>query len=142
MQTWLLCRDKSWYQNLVSAVKKISLLFSLLKIFDENTTLAKLVVDTWGNCSSRLCQSTFAKFNTFQILLFCLYFRKFINSLLNYPQLFQIVLRIFDLECHGQAPLKIAFVKFGHIFRKFRKLRSLHLENKNSVATELSTFTI
>ena len=43
---------------------------------------------------------------------------------------FLVILRIFDLECHGQAPLKIAFVKFGDIFMKFRKLKSLHLENK------------
>ena len=64
------------------------------------------------------------------------------HNLQNFKPLFPIVLRIFDLECHGQASLKIAFVKFGHIFRKFRKLRSLHLENKNSVDTELSTFTI
>ena len=31
----------------------------------------------------------------------------------NFKPLFPVILRIFDLECHGQAPLKIAFVKFG-----------------------------
>ena len=75
----------------------------------------------------------------FKIFLFCLYIRKFVNSLLNYPQkislqnfkpLFPLILRIFDLECHGQTSLKVAFVKFAHVFMKFRKLESLHMENK------------
>ena len=48
----------------------------------------------------------------------------------NFKPLFPVILRIFDLECHGQAPLKIAFVKFGDVFMKFRKIKSLHLENK------------
>ena len=77
----------------------------------------------------------------FQIFLFCLYIRKFVNSLLNYPQkislqnfksFFPLVLRIFDLECHGQTSLKVAFVKFTHVFMKFRELESLHLENKKT----------
>ena len=55
------------------------------KFSDENN-IAKLVVDMWGNCSYRLCQSTFPELNTFQIFLFRLYFRKSVNSLLNYAQ--------------------------------------------------------
>ena len=75
----------------------------------------------------------------FQIFLFRLYIRKFVNSLLNYPQkislqnfkpLFPLILQIFDLECHGQTSLKVAFVKFTHVFMKFRKLENLHMENK------------
>ena len=90
----------------------------------------------YGNQKQR---SGLFKFNTFQIFLFCLYIRKFVNSLLNYPQkislqnfkpLFPLILRIFDLECHGQTSLKVAFVKFAHVFMKFRKLESLHMENK------------
>ena len=75
----------------------------------------------------------------FQILLFRLYFGKFVNSLLNYPQkekslqnfkpLFPVILRIFDHECHGETSLKVASVKFVHVFMKFRKLESLHQEN-------------
>ena len=45
------------------------LMFSLLKFYDENN-IDKLVVDMWGDCSNRLCQSNFPKFNTFQIFLF------------------------------------------------------------------------
>ena len=75
----------------------------------------------------------------FQIFLFHLYIRKIVNSLLNYPQkislqnfksLFPLILRFFDLECHGQTSLKVAFVKFANVFMKFRKLESLHMENK------------
>ena len=39
-------------------------------------------------------------------------------------------MQIFDLECHGQAPLKIVFVKFGDVFMKLWKLKSLQPENK------------
>ena len=75
----------------------------------------------------------------FQVFLFCLYIRKFVNSLLNYPQkislqnfkpLFPLILQIFDLECHGQTSLKVIFVKFARVFMKFRKLESLNMENK------------
>ena len=87
------------------------------------------------DCVNRL----FSEFNTFSNFLFHLHIRKFVNSLLNYPQkislqnfkpLFPLILRIFDLECHGQTSLKVAFVKFAHVFMKFRKLESLHMENK------------
>ena len=75
----------------------------------------------------------------FQIFLFRLYIRKFVNSLPNYPQiisfqnfkpLFPLILQLFDLECHGETSLKVAFVKFVHVFMKFRKLESLDMENK------------
>ena len=112
--------------------------FSFLKFFGENN-IAKLAVDMWRDCSNRLRQLTISEFNTFQIFLFRLCIRKFLNSLLNYPQkislqnfkpLFPLILWIFDLECHGQTSLKVAFVKFAHVFMKFRKLESLHMENK------------
>ena len=65
--------------------------------------------------------------------------RKFVNSLLNYPQqislqnfkpLFPLILQILDLECHGETSLIVAFVKFAQVFMKFRKLESLCTENK------------
>ena len=43
---------------------------------------------------------------------------------------FPVVLRIFDFECYGQASLTIAFFMFGHIFMKFKKLKTLQPENK------------
>ena len=58
----------------------------------------------------------------------------------NFKPLFPIILPIFDLECHGQASLKIAFVTFRLAFMKFRKLKSLDLENKNLIAIKLSIF--
>ena len=51
-------------------------------------------------------------------------------SFQNSKSLFPIILWIFDLECHSQVSLKIVFVKFDHIFMKFRKLKSLQMENK------------
>ena len=87
------------------------------------------------DCVNRL----FPNLILFQIFLFRLYIRKFVNSLLNYPQkislqnfkpLFPLILQIFDLECHGQTSLKAAFVKFAHVFMKFRKLESFHMENE------------
>ena len=75
----------------------------------------------------------------FQVFLFRLYIRKSVNSLLNYSQkislqnfnpLFPLILRIFDLECHSQTSLKASFVTFAQVFMKFRKLESLHMENK------------
>ena len=110
---------------------------SFLKFSDVNN-IAKLAVDMWRNCSNRLRQSTFPNLILFQFFLFRLYIRKFVNSLLNYPQkislqnfksLFPLILQFFCLECHGQASLKVAFVKFAYIFMKFRKLESLHMES-------------
>ena len=101
--------------------------------------MAKLAVDMWRNCSNRLRQSTFPNLILFQFFLFRLYIRKFVNSFFNYPQkislqnfksLFPLILRFFDLECHDQTSLKVAFVKFAKVFMKFRKLESLHMKNK------------
>ena len=96
------------------------------------------------DCVNRL----FPNLILFQIFLFRLYIRKFVNSFLNYPQkislqnfksLFPLVLRIFDLECHGETSLKVAFVKFTHVFMKFRKLESLHMEKTHRHKTEAAT---
>ena len=105
-----------------------------MKIKQQNQPLiCEEIVPT--DCVNRL----FPNLILFQIFLFRLYIRKFVNSLLNYPQkislqnfkpLFPLILQIFDLECHGQTSLKVAFVKFAHVFMKFRKLESLHMENK------------
>ena len=136
----MICKDLVAWVKKIRLTKEVAISKNcrfLFKFSDENN-IAKLVVDMWGNCSTRLCQLTFPELNTFQIFLFHLYCRKSVNSLLNYTQnklskflaTFSINLWIFDLECHGQAPLKIVFVKFGNVFMKFRKLKSLHLENK------------
>ena len=78
----------------------------------------------------------FANLMLFKILLFRLYFGKFANNLLNYTQkernlqnfkpVFPVILRIFDHECHGETSLKVASLKFVHVFMKYRKLKSLH----------------
>ena len=75
----------------------------------------------------------------FQILLFCLHFGKFVNSLLNYPQserslqnfqpLFPVILRIFGHKCHGGTSLEVASAQFVHVFMKLRTLESSHQEN-------------
>ena len=56
----------------------------------------------------------------FQILILRLYFGKFVNSLLIYPQseislqnfksLFPVILPIFDHECHDETSLKVAYL--------------------------------
>ena len=75
----------------------------------------------------------------YQILLFRLYLRKYINNLVihfqkstfaNLQLIFLVMLRIFDLECRFQTSVKIELVMFGLVFTKFRKLRSLYRENK------------
>ena len=43
-------------------------------------------------------------------------------SLQSFKSLFPVVLQIFEPECHGQISLKTDFVKFGHVFIKFRKI--------------------
>ena len=78
----------------------------------------------------------FANLMLVKILLFRLYFGKFANNLLNYTQkernlqnfkpLFPVILRIFDHECHVETSLKVACLKFVHVFLKYRKLKSLH----------------
>ena len=105
-----------------------------------------LICEEIVHCVNQL----FPNLRLFQIFLFGLNFRKFASSLHNYPKkislqnfkpLFPVILPILDLECHGQASLKLAFVKFFHVFIKFRKLESLHLENKkiNRHKTEAAT---
>ena len=51
-------------------------------------------------------------------------------SLQNFKPIFSIILQIVDLECHAEMPPKVAYVMFGLFFMKFRKLKSLHRENK------------
>ena len=65
----------------------------------------------------------------FQMSLFCFYFGKFANSLLNYPQkislqnlkpLFSVRLQIFCLKCYSHTSFKNALVKFSPIFMRTR----------------------
>ena len=80
----------------------------------------------------------FPNLTLLKILLFRLYFRKFLNGYLplknisfqNFKPIFSVILRIFDLKCHGQTSLKVTFLAFGLIFMNFRKLESFHRENK------------
>ena len=51
----------------------------------------------------------------------------------NLKAIFPGIFRIFDLECHGQASLKVVFVKFTYVFKVFSKLESLHVESKKLV---------
>ena len=48
----------------------------------------------------------------------------------NLQLIFLLILRIFDLEFHGQTSVQVELVMFGLVFMKFRKLRSLYRENK------------
>ena len=48
--------------------------------------------------------------------------------------------KISDLEHHGEISLKVAFVIFDPVFRKFRKLKSAHQENKNLISVKLKYF--
>ena len=138
----MICKD------LVSWVKKISMtkevaFFKNCRFPFKNYQMkiyiiAKLVVDIWGKCSNGLCQSAFPERNTLKIFLFLLFFRKFVNSLLiihkislqNMKPFFPVILRIFDRDCYS---FKIAFVKFGHLFLKFRKRKSLELDINLSI---------
>ena len=115
---------------------------SFLKFSDVNN-IAKLAVDMWRNCSNRLRQSTFPNLILFQFFLFRLYIRKFVNSLLNYPQkislqnfkpLFPLILWIFDLECHGQTSLKVALVKFATFSWNLENWKASTWKTKNSIA--------
>ena len=71
----------------------------------------------------------------YQILLFCLYLRKYVDNLVIHPKkvrlqnlqlIFLEILRIFDLECNGQTSVSVELVMFGVVFMKFRKMRSLY----------------
>ena len=78
--------EKSWYQgsknlsmickDLVSWVKKINL--------TKEVAIFKSCCFLFWNFMMKIYN--FPEFNSFQIFLFCLYFRKFLNSLVNYPQ--------------------------------------------------------
>ena len=79
----------------------------------------------------------------FQNILFHLYVRKLVvrkfdhsptkkDSLQNFKPIFAVVLQVFELECHGQASLKVEFVLFGLVFMKFRKFKILHQESKKT----------
>lgn len=48
----------------------------------------------------------------------------------NIESIFPLILRIFDHECNGQTSLNVAFVMFGPVFMKVRKLKNTHCENK------------
>ena len=104
-----------------------------MKIIQQNQPLCEEIIPT--DCVNRL----FLYLILFQIFLFHLYIRKFVNSLLNYQQqislqnfkpIFPLILRLFDLECHGQTSLIVAFVKFAQVFMKFRKLESLQTKHQ------------
>ena len=47
------------------------------------------------------------------------------------PKFFPVILRIYELECHDQTSVKVAFVMFGPTFMKFGKLKNLYWGNKN-----------
>ena len=91
------------------------------------------------DCANRL----FPSLILFQIFLFRLYIRTFVNSFLNYPQkirlenfkpFFPLILRISGLECHGQSSLKVAFVKFAHVFWNLENWKASTWKTKNSIA--------
>ena len=51
-------------------------------------------------------------------------------SLQNIKPIFAVIQQVFDLECHGQASLKVMFSLFGLGFLKFRKLKIIHTGKK------------
>ena len=78
-----------------------------------------------------LCNRPFPNLLFYQILFPRLYFRKYVNNLVIHPQkvrlqnlrlIFHVILRIFDLECHGQNSVKDELAMFALVFMKFRKL--------------------
>ena len=98
----VICKDLVSWMRKISLTKEVAvfkkLLFSLLKFSDENN-IAKLVIDMWWNCSNRLFQLTFPGFIIFQNFLFCWYFRKFVNSFLNYPQ--NKLVKLWAISCRN-----------------------------------------
>ena len=85
---------------------------------------------------------TFPNLITFQTLLFRVYLQRFVNNLLTYPKItaiFAVILRVFDLQCHVQTPLKVASIIFGLVFTRFRELKNLHHENKNLMSSDWSS---
>ena len=64
----------------------------------------------------------------YQILLFCLHLRKYVNNLVihtakvrlqNLQLLFLVTVRIFHLECHGQTSVSVELVMLRLVFMKF-----------------------
>ena len=49
----------------------------------------------------------------------------------NFKSIFPVILRIFDLKYQAQTSFEVGFVIFGLVFIKFRKIKSLHWENKD-----------
>ena len=79
----------------------------------------------------------------FQILLFCLYLityflptKKEVYKI--FEPIFPLVVRIFDLECHGETCLKLAIVMFGLVFIKCKLLKSFFWKD-NSISIILYT---
>ena len=58
-------------------------------------------------------------------------FVKFTHKRLCFQSFFPVILRIYELECHDQTSVKVAFVMFGATLMKFGKLKNLYCENKN-----------
>ena len=74
----------------------------------------------------------------FVFLFAILYVWKLVNNLITVKKkdckilshFFPEISRLFNLEYHGQPSFEIAFVMFGLVFMKFRKLNILRRENK------------
>ena len=64
----------------------------------------------------------------------------------NLRLIFQVILRIFDLQYYGQIPVKIELVIYGLILMTFRKLRSLYREENSLISIKFfenkNTFTV
>ena len=64
----------------------------------------------------------------------------------NFRLIFQVILRIFDLQYYGQIPVKIELVIYGLILMTFRKLRSLYREENSLISIKFfenkNTFTV
>ena len=64
----------------------------------------------------------------------------------NLRLIFQVTLRIFDLQYYGQIPVKIELVIYGLILMTFRKLRSLYREENSLISIKFfenkNTFTV
>ena len=64
----------------------------------------------------------------------------------NLRLIFQVILRIFDLQYYGQIPVKIELVIYGLILMTSRKLRSLYREENSLISIKFfenkNTFTV
>ena len=106
--------------------------------------------DIRTDCLNRLCQLTFPKCNTSsQVFLFRLYFRKIVNSLLNYPlkklssenfkPLCPAILQIFDLKYNSQAMLLLS--SLAAFSWNSESWKASTWKAKNLIAIKLSIFT-